>query len=207
MEDVLDVYCASDYDDEHPLVCMDEAAKQLLGHEQEPLPVQPGAPAREDYHYERNGVQALFLFFDPIRGRRRVSSRDSRTRLDWAEEVRRLLEEDYPRAKKVTLVCDNLNPHHIASLYLAFPARQAHELARRLEIHYTPKSGSWLNMAEIELSVLARQCLSRRIKTKEEVESALKAWQDERNVSASRVHWRFTTADARIKLAHLYPQC
>jgi hypothetical protein len=207
MEDVLDVYCGKGYDDEHPLICMDEAAKQLLGNEQEPLPAQPGVPAREDYHYQRHGVQALFVFFDPIKGQRRVSCRDSRTRLDWAEEVRLLLEEDYPQAKKVTLVCDNLNTHHIASLYLAFPAEQAQQLARRLEIHYTPKNGSWLNMAEIELSVLARQCLSRRIKNKEELAAALRAWQDERNASASRVHWRFTTADARIKLAHLYPQC
>jgi hypothetical protein len=142
-----------------------------------------------------------------LRPKRRVSCRDSRTRLDWAEEVRRLLEEDYPQAQKVTLVCDNLNTHHFGSLYAALPAEQAHRLARRLEIHYTPRSGSWLNAAEIEWSVLARQCLKRRIATREELLAETEAWQRQRNVDGSRVHWRFTTADARIKLSHLYPQC
>jgi DDE superfamily endonuclease len=205
MEDVLDVYTAA-YDDKHPLICMDEASKQLLGHGQEPLPARPGRPAREDYHYERRGVEALFLFFDPVRGWRRVSCRDSRMRVDWAEEVRRLLEEDYPEAEKVTLVCDNLNTHGIASLYEAFPAAVAHRLARRLEIHYTPRHGSWLNVAEIELSVLSRQCLDQRIGTVEQLEAAIQAWQRERNAERCRVHWRFTTDNARIKLAHLYPQ-
>ena len=152
-------------------------------------------------------MQALFVFFDPLRGWRRVSCRDHRTRLDWAEEVRRLLEEDYPQAKKVTLVCDNRNTHHVGSLYAAFPAEQAHRLARRLEIHSTPRSGSWRNVAEIELSVLARQCLSRRIGTREELESETGAWERERNADGSRVRWRFTTPDARVKLSHLYPQC
>ena len=206
MEDVLDVYCATGYDEQHPLICMDEASKQLLDHGQASLPPQPGQPQREDYHYERHGVQALFMFFDPLRGYRRVSARDSRTRVDWAEEVKRLLTEDYPHAEKVTLVMDNLNTHHIASLYQAFPAAEAHALARRLELHYTPKNGSWLNMAEIELSILSRQCLNRRIATAEELAGQIATWQAERNTSASRVHWRFTTADARIKLAHLYPQ-
>jgi len=205
MEDVLDVYTAR-YDDAHPLVCMDEASKQLLGHGREPLPPRPGRLAREDYHYERRGVQALFMFFDPVRGWRRVSCRDSRMRVDWAEEVRRLLEEDYPDAEKVTLVCDNLNTHGIASLYEAFPAAVAHRLARRLEIHYTPRHGSWLNVAEIELSVLSRQCLEQRIGTAEELGAAIQAWQRERNAERCRVHWRFTTDNARIKLAHLYPQ-
>lgn len=205
MEDVLDVYAAA-YDDKHPLVCMDEASKQLLAEVEAPQPLQPGQPAREDYHYERRGVPALFMFFDPVAGRRRVSCRDSRTRVDWAEEVRRLLDEDYPQAEKVTLVCDNLNTHAIASLYEAFPAEEAHRLARRLDIHYTPRHGSWLNVAEIELSVLAGQCLGRRIGTAEDLRHEVAAWERERNDSRCRVEWRFTTADARIRLAHLYPQ-
>lgn len=205
MEDVLDVYAAP-YDEAHPLVCMDESSKQLLADKEDPQPVQPGQPARQDCHYERGGVQALFMFFDPVAGRRRVSCRDSRTRVDWAEEVRRLLDEDYPQAERVTLVCDNLNTHSIASLYEAFPAAEAHRLARRLEIHYTPRHGSWLNVAEIELSVLGRQCLDRRIATAEELRAEVAAWERERNASGGRVVWRFTTADARIKLAHLYPQ-
>jgi hypothetical protein len=205
MEDILDVYTAA-HTPEEPLICMDESSKQLLIDEQEPSAPAPGQPAREDYHYERNGVQSIFLFFDPIAGTRRVSCRDSRTRLDWAEEVRRLLEEDYPESRKVKLVCDNLNTHSIASLYQAFPAEQAHRLARRLEIHYTPRNGSWLNVAEIELSVLGRQCLDRRIGTPEELAAECAAWQQRRNAQGSRVSWRFTTADARIKLRHLYPQ-
>lgn len=205
MEDVLDLYAAEHTEDE-PLICMDEASKQLLRDVEEPLVLRPGHPAKEDYHYERRGVQALFMFFDPLRGWRRVRSRDSRTRLDWAEEVRRLLEEDYPHATKVKLVCDNLNTHHIASLYEAFPAAVAHGLARRLEIHYTPRNGSWLNVAEIELSVLARQCLDRRIGSVEAMRAELGAWERSRNAEGSRVVWRFTTAEARIKLRHLYPQ-
>jgi hypothetical protein len=205
MEDVLDLY-AAEHSEQEPLIVMDEAAKQLLRDEVEPLPVAPDRPAREDYHYERRGTQALFLFFDPLRGWRRVSCRDSRTRADWAEEVRRLLVEDYPQARKVKLVCDNLNTHSIAALYHTFPPEEAHALARRLEIHYTPRHGSWLNVAEIELSVLARQCLDRRIGSAEELSREVNAWQDERNADGSRVHWRFTTEDARIKLHHLYPQ-
>ncbi len=205
MEDVLDVYCAPHAETE-PLICMDEASKQLLHGEHPTGAPAPGQPRKEDYHYERRGVQALLLFFDPLRGWRRVACRDSRTKLDWAEEVRRLLEDDYPHARKVTLVCDNLNTHHVASLYEAFPAEQAHRLARRLDIHYTPRSGSWLNVAEIELSVLARQCLDRRIATAERLRQEVAAWEQARNSEGSRVQWRFTTADARIKLRHLYPQ-
>jgi hypothetical protein len=205
MEEVLDLY-AADHAPEEPLICMDEAAKQLLRDVAEPIPMRPGQPAKEDYHYERRGVRALFLFFDPLRGRRRVSHRDSRTRVDWAEEVRRLLDEDYPHARKVKLVCDNLNTHGIASLYEAFPAAEAHRLARRLEIHYTPRNGSWLNVAEIELSVLARQCLDRRIGSTAELSAELAAWERDRNADAGQVVWRFTTDDARIKLRHLYPQ-
>lgn len=205
MEEVLDVYAAP-HDPDVPLICMDEASKQLTADVAEAIPAAPGLPAKEDYHYERHGVQAIFLFFDPIAGRRRVSCRDSRTRVDWAEEIRRLLEEDYPEARKVRLVCDNLNTHHIASLYEAFPAERAHRLARRLEIVYTPRNGSWLNVAEIELSVLARQCLDRRIGSAGELATECAAWERSRNAAGSRVVWRFTTQDARIKLRHLYPQ-
>lgn len=205
MEAILDVY-AAEHPDYQPLICMDEASKQLLRDEQPAAPVSPGHPAREDYHYERRGTQAIFMFFNPLAGLRRVSCRDSRTRVDWAEEIRRLLDEDYPHAKKITLVCDNLNTHHIASLYEAFPAAEAHRLSQRLTIHYTPRSGSWLNMAEIELGVLSRQCLDRRIGSAKELGQELSAWQTERNAEASVVKWRFTTADARIRLRHLYPR-
>lgn len=205
MEEVLDVYTAEHTDDE-PLICMDEASKQLLRDEVHSLPPQPGQPRREDYHYERRGTQAIFLFFNPLAGQRRVSCRDSRTRVDWAEEIRRLLDEDYPQARKVKLVCDNLNTHGKASLYEAFPAAEAHRLARRLEIIHTPRNGSWLNVAEIELSVLSRQCLDRRIGTPAELSREIAAWQHQRNAHHCKVHWRFTRDDARTKLHRLYPQ-
>lgn len=205
MEQVLDVYAAR-HTAEEPLICMDEAAKQLVADLVAPLAMAPGRPRREDHHYQREGTRALFLFVDPIRGWRRVSSREHRTRVDWAEEVRRLLEEDYPEARRVKLVCDDLNTHHVASLYQAFPAEVAHRLARRLEIIYTPRNGSWLNIAEIELSVLERQCLRRRFEGPEPMDRELGAWQEERNAEGARVAWRFTTADARIKLQHLYPE-
>jgi DDE superfamily endonuclease len=205
MEEVLDVYMLPP-SEEIPLVCMDEASKQLLRDEQPTMPVAPGRPAREDYHYERGGTQALFMFFDPHRGWRRVSCREHRTRVDWAQEIKRLLTEDYPTAPKVRLVCDNLNTHTIASLYEAFPAAEAHSLARRLEMHYTPRNGSWLNVAEIELGVLTRQCLDRRIGTAEELTAETAAWQTERNQIAAKVRWQFTTSDARVRLRRLYPQ-
>jgi hypothetical protein len=204
MEDVLDLYTAQ-HSDEEPLICMDEASKQLLRDTATSVPMAPGRPAREDYHYERRGVQALFMFFDPLRGWRRVSCQDSRTRVDWAEEVRHLLDEDYPQARRVKLVCDNLNTHSIASLYEAFPAAEAHRLARRLEIHYTPRNGSWLNVAEIELSVLARQCLDQRLGSAAELRTQVEAWVEERNADEAGVRWRFTTDQARIRLHHLYP--
>jgi hypothetical protein len=205
MEDVLDVYVAEHTEDE-PLICMDEASKQLLADGLPSIPPAPGRPRREDYHYERNGTQALFLFFNPVSGWRRVSCRDSRTRIDWAEEVRQLLEEDYPRARRIKLVCDNLNTHGIASLYEAFTAAEAHRLNQRLEIHYTPRNGSWLNVAEIELGVLSRQCLNRRIPTASVLRDEIVAWQAERNLTASKVRWQFTRDDARRKLHRLYPQ-
>jgi hypothetical protein len=205
METVLDTY-KGEYSPEQPLICMDEASKQLLTDEESSLPMVPGQPQREDYHYERRGTQAIFMFFDPIAGWRRTSCRDSRMRVDWAEEIKHLLDIDYPQATKVTLVCDNLNTHSIASLYEAFPAAEAHRLARRLSIVNTPRNGSWLNVAEIELSVLSRQCLNRRIGSAEELARELAAWQAERNAGHSRVYWRFTVADARTKLHRLYPQ-
>jgi len=204
MEVVLDLYSQL-HSELSPFICMDEASYQLTGHVFEPIPIEPSHDAKEDYHYTGEGVQALFMFFDPNRGWRRVSNRDHRTRVDWAIEVRRLLDEDYPHAQKVKLLCDNLNTHNIASLYEAFPAPEAHRLARKLEIHYTPRNGSWLNVAEIELSVLSQQCLARRISSTEELSRELAAWQQQRNRTASKVIWHFTTEDARVKLKHLYP--
>lgn len=204
MEVVLDLY-SSVHSQEEPLINMDEASVQLQGHLYETIPMKPGKDKKEDYHYTREGVQAVFMFFDPNRGWRRVSNRDSRTRIDWAEEVRQLLDVDYPNARKVKLVCDNLNTHNIASLYEAFPAPEAHRLARRLEIYHTPRNGSWLNVAETELSILSKQCLDRRINCKQKLETELIAWQTERNQTASKVIWQFSTDDARVKLKHLYP--
>jgi len=202
---VLDVYHER-FDERHPLICMDEAAKQVTSDVVEPLPLCPGQPRREDHHYARVGVQALFLFFDPLRGWRRVASRDSRTRRDWAEELRRLLEVDYPDADRVTLVCDNLNTHDIASLYATFDAAAAHRLARRLRIVHTPRNGSWLNMAEMELSVLTRQCIGRRFASVGGLTAAIAAWEQDRNRRGLGANWRFSTADARIKLKGLYPK-
>ncbi len=205
MEDILDLY-AADHPPEEPLVCMDEASKQLLRDVTPPIPMTSGRPVREDYHYERRGTQSVFCFFDPIRGWRRLAVEDSRTAVDWAEQIRVLLDVDYPKAQKVKLVCDNLNTHTTAALYEAFPAEQARALAQRLEIHYTPVHGSWLNVAEIELSVLAKQCLDRRIGSAEELRREVAAWVRERNTAACGVTWRFKTADARVRLRHLYPQ-
>jgi len=204
MEQVLDLYTQPACPDE-PLICMDEACKQLRADTTDPLPMKPGNPLREDYRYERHGAAAIFMFFDPLRGWRRASVRDHRTRVDWAEEIRRLLEEDYPQARRVRLVSDNLNTHHIGSLYEAFAPEKARELARRLVMYHTPRKGSWLNMAEIELSIATKQCLDRRIATSHELAHELSAWTDQRNTDASTVHWRFTAADARIKLHRLYP--
>lgn len=185
---------------------MDEASKQLLSDPQPAEPLAPGQPRREDHHYRRHGTEAIFLFFNPHAGWRRVSCRAQRTRRDWAEEIRRLLEEDYPEARRVTVVCDNLNTHSKASLYEAFPAELAHRLTQRLDLVYTPRNGSWLNTAEIELSVASRQCLDRRIASPGELAAELAAWERQRNAEHSRVIWRFTVGDARSKLHRLYPQ-
>lgn len=208
MEQVLDTYARPLSDDE-PLVCMDEASKELHAHVTPPLPMAPapaGTPLRVDDKYERNGTRAIFMFFAPLHGWRRVTAREHRTRVDWAEQVKQLLDEDFPQATRVHLVCDNLNTHHIASLYEAFGAAEAHRLARRLNIIHTPRNGSWLNVAEIELSILSRQCLDRRIGDAALLDRELHAWNTARNRERSTVTWQFTTADARIKLRQLYPQ-
>ncbi len=206
MEEVLDVYQEA-YDKKHPLICMDEASRQILSDLVTPLPMEPGRPQRVDDKYERHGVRTLILFYDPIAGWRRVGCRDSRTRADWAEEVRCLLEVDYPQAETVTLVCDNLNTHSTASLYQAFDPETAGRLRRRLRLVHTPKNGSWLNMAEMELSLLSRQCLGkRRFGGAEALDSAIGSWQLDRNARRNGTNWHFTTSDARIKLKSLYPK-
>lgn len=204
MEDVLDVYHRP-YDPEQPVVCMDECSKQLIGEVREPLPPKPGQVAKYDSEYERKGTANVFMAVEPLAGKRTVRVTDRRTRVDWAQFVRMLLLTVYPEAAKVILVMDNLNTHGIASLYEAFDPETARSLAARLEIHYTPKHGSWLNMAETELSVLTRQCLDRRIESKEIMAEETGTWEKSRNAACTRIIWRFTTADARIKLKRLYP--
>jgi len=204
MEDVLEVY-ARPYDERRPVVCMDEGGKQLIGDVRPPLPVRPGSAARVDYEYERNGTANLFMAFEPLAGRRRVEVTERRTNKDFARLVRRLLEEWYPAADKVVLVLDNLSTHTPAALYETFAPAEARRLVERIEWHYTPKHGSWLNVAELELSVLARQCLDRRIPDREALRAEVAAWERERNKQQVRVDWQFTTADARIKLKRLYP--
>ena len=204
MEDVLEVY-KRPYDPKRPMVCLDETFKQLIGETRQPLPPRPGCVERFDHVYTRNGVASLFVAFEPLRGRRMVAVTDRRRRLEWAEFVRSLVDGQYGDADKVVLVMDQLNTHTAASLYEAFPPEQAKRIADRLEIHHTPKHGSWLNMAEIELSALARQCLSRRIPRREALKEKIDRWVAERNQRRCSVDWQFTTADARIKLRRLYP--
>jgi hypothetical protein len=204
MEDVLDVYHRP-YDERRPLVCVDEASKQLVGEVVRPLPPEPGQPERFDYEYVRNGTANLFMISEPLLGWRAVQVTDRRTAKDFAEVLRWLVEDVHAEADKVVLVTDNLNTHKPASLYEAFPPERARRIAERIEWHYTPKHGSWLDMAEIELSVLSRQCLDQRIGTREDLERAVGAWEAERNERGVEVKWRFTTADARIKLHRLYP--
>ena len=204
MEDVLDVY-QRPYDPKRPVVGLDEQSKQLIRETRTPVPAKPGRPARRDYEYERNGTVNLFMVFEPLGGRRRVTVTDRRTKLDFAEVIRNLIDVQYPTADKIVLVMDNLNTHKMASLYERFPAAEARRLIEKLEIHYTPKHGSWLNVAETELSVLTRQCLDRRIGDKGTVVREVAAWEKSRNEATSRVDWQFTTADARVKLKRLYP--
>jgi hypothetical protein len=204
MEDVLDVY-QRPYDPKRPQVCLDEASKQLLGEVREPIPMPPGQPRRCDAEYERHGTANLFVVTEPLRGWRHIEVTDQRRRVEFAQVIRDLVEVRYPEAEVIVLVMDNLNTHTPASLYEAFEPQEAKRLADKLEIHYTPKHGSWLNMAEIELSVLARQCLAERMADKGTLETETAAWEKERNAHAVRIDWRFTTADARIKLKRLYP--
>ena len=205
MEAVLEVY-QRPKDAALPVVAIDERPVQLLKDLRPAIPGTPGRPKRIDYEYKRIGVVSAFLFTNPLFAWRRVSVRERRTAVDWAEEVKHLLEEVYPDAVRVTLVCDNLNTHKIASLYKAFPAEEALRLSSRLALVHTPKHGSWLNIAEIELSVFSRQCLNRRLSDLETLRSEAAAWQQHRNQNAGPVDWRFTTDDARIKLKRLYPK-
>jgi hypothetical protein len=205
MEDVLEVYTRP-YDPNRPQVCMDETSKQLLAHIQEPLSMQPGHPQRVDYEYRREGVADLFMFFEPLAGKRYVKVTDQRTRRDWAIAMRELADDLYPQADVIVIVMDNLNTHSPISFYETFEPDEARRLINRFEFHYTPKHGSWLDMAEIELGVLIRQCLSRRIPDKATLECEVAAWQTDRNAKLVKVDWRFTSADARIKLKHLYPE-
>ena len=204
MEDVIEVYHRP-HDPARPVVCVDEAGKQLIGDVREPLPVRVGSPAKEDSEYERHGTANLFMAFEPLAGRRVVEVTDRRTAPDFARFVKRLLDDEYPDADRVVLVTDNLNTHAASSLYEAFEPAEARRLADRIEWHYTPKHGSWLNMAEIELSVLARQCLDRRIPDRATLAREVAAWEVERNKAAVKADWQFTTADARVKLKKLYP--
>jgi hypothetical protein len=204
MEEVLAVY-QRPFDPKRPLLCMDEISKQLLADSRPPLPLQAGKPEREDYEYVRHGTANLFLFFAPLLGQRHLKVTERRTRKDWAEAVREIIDVHFPEAEIIDLVLDNLNTHGPASFYEAFEPAEARRLAAKIQIHYTPKHGSWLNMAEIELSILHRQCLDRRLPDKETVQREAAAWEAERNAAQMTVDWRFTTADARIKLKRLYP--
>ena len=204
MEDVLEVYHRP-YNPARPVVCMDETNRQLFKQVRPLRPMKPGEPEKEDYEYERNGVADIFLFVEPLAGRRRATVTERRTAVDWAHRVKEMLDLDYPDAERVVLVMDNLNTHGTWSLYDAFPAQEARRLAERLDIHYTPKHGSWLNIAEIELSALSKQCLSRRIPDLASMSQEVRAWASERNTRQTKVDWHFTTEDARIKLKRLYP--
>lgn len=204
MEDVLEVY-QRPYDPRFPQVCMDETSTQLLDSSRPTLPLRPGQVVKEDAEYVRHGTTNLFLACEPLRGWRHVCPTDHRTKVDWAHFVREVVDIHYPEAERVVLVMDNLNTHGPASFYEAFAPVEARRILERLEIHHTPKHGSWLNMAEIELSVLARQCLARRIPTVEVLSTEVSAWEAERNAAHVTIDWRFTTTDARIKLKHLYP--
>lgn len=205
MEDILDLY-AQPFDDSLPVICMDEKPVQLLDETRDPIPMKPGKPQRYDGEYIRNGTSSIFLFTEPLAGWRHVTACERRTKIDWANQIRDLVETYYPNALKIKLVMDNLNTHSISSLYEAFSPEIARNLAKRLEIHYTPKHGSWLNIAEIELSALTRQCLDRRISTILLLNHELAAWETHRNNTQKGVDWQFTTSTARIKLRRLYPQ-
>jgi hypothetical protein len=205
MEEILELYCLP-YNRQVPLVCMDEQPTQLIKEKRIPIPAESGKVVKYDFEYERNGTAVHFIFTEPLAGWRKVNVRRRRTSVDWAQEIKQLLDEDYPEVEKIILVCDNLNTHKIASLYEAFSTVEVRHLATRLEIHHTPKHGSWLNIAEIELSVLTKQCLDRRIPDIDFLQKETKAWQRKRNAQQKAVDWQFATEDARIKLKRLYPQ-
>jgi len=204
MEDVLEVY-KRPYDPQRPVLCLDETSKQLIGEVQPPVPAAPGQIAHYDYEYVRNGVANLFMLFEPLAGQRDVQVTDRRTKKDYAQCLRKIADEMYPDAQRIVLVQDNLNTHSPASLYEAFEPAEAKRLTDRFEFHYTPKHGSWLDMAEIELGILGRQCLSRRIDNIAELRREVQAWEKMRDAGSSKVNWQFTTTDARIKLRQLYP--
>jgi transposase len=205
MEEVLDVY-RRPYDPKRPQICMDEMPKQLIAEKHDPVTVQPGQPHKQDYEYERHGTTNVFMMFEPLAGQRYIEINSQRKAVDWAHVMKTLSDELYPDAEVIVLVMDNLNTHKLASFYEAFEPEEAQRLNHRFELHYTPKHGSWLNMAEIELSALARQCLNRRIPDQEMLDAEAQAWAQERNNQVVKVDWRFTTADARVKLKHLYPK-
>jgi len=204
MEDVLDVYHRA-YDDKISMICLDERPVQLIGELRKPIPIKQGRKARYDYEYKRNGVANIFMIFEPLKGRRQLQVTRRRTKKDWAKCVKWMVDDLYSDSEKIVLVMDNLNTHKKASLYETFEPAEAKRIADKLEIHYTPKHGSWLNMAEIELSVLSRQCLNKRIENIGKLNAKCKAWLKNRNRQANKVDWRFTTEDARIKLKKLYP--
>ena len=205
MEDVLEVYTRP-HDPDRPVVCVDEASKQLVADVTPPLPMAPGQPARQDYEYERCGTANLFMVFEPLAGQRHVHVTERRTSVDFAAVLKELADERYADAEKIVLVVDNLNTHKLAVLYQAYPPEEARRLCERFEVHYTPKHASWLNMAETELSVLGRQCLDRRISDPEYLKGEVAVWEEKRNRARVKVDWQFTTADARIKLKRLYPK-
>ena len=204
MEDVPDVY-ARPYDPKRPQVCFDECSKELRSTPRGSLPIEAGQPERRDYEYERHGTANLFVFVEPLAGRRRVAVTERRTALDVAEQLKLLVDQDYPQAERITLVCDNLNTHSAACLYERFAPAEAWRIAQKLEWHHTPEHGSWLNMAEIELSALSRQCLNRRIADRESLAREVAAWAQERNAAQVKLHWQFTSEEARVKLSRLYP--
>lgn len=204
MEDILDVY-QRPYDHLQPLVCMDEMSKPLIDETRVPLPVMPGQPEKYDYEYERKGVNNVFMVFEPLTGERHVSVTDHRTKVDWAKCIKDIVDTHYPEAAKITVIMDNLNTHRPSSLYQAFSPEEARRLLNKLEFHYTPKHGSWLNMAEIEFSALKRQCLDCRIPDQATLKQKVTEWEQARNVRAVKANWQFKTEDARIKLKRLYP--
>jgi hypothetical protein len=205
MEDVLEIYKLP-YNAQRPVICMDEMPKQLLMETREPLPCQAGTPAKQDYEYQRNGVADLFMLFEPLQGKRFVEVTEKRRKIEWATVMKRVADEFYPQAEKIVVVLDNLNTHTPSAFYETFAPEETRRLAERFEFHFTPKHGSWLNMAEIELSALVRQCLDRRLPDLEILTQEVQAWQQQRNDEVVKVQWQFKTSDARTKLKHLYPK-